>query len=229
MGVSCSICRRRLCWRCIVTGSISRRSTSSSSATSTPTTCSGFRSSCSSTPLRCERRDPAVHRRPSGTARAERDAVLARVAGHGEVGAPAPKRPIEYVGVEPRREVRVADLAVTAIPMSHFGLAAVRIPLRLSRSPVRLHRRHGRLRRDRRIDRGRRCRDRRTHASCTERRPRASGCRARGAPHPGRARAGRKGLRHPHVDSAGGGPGRRHNLRGRQDILGLGLPTAYRS
>jgi ribonuclease BN (tRNA processing enzyme) len=35
-----------------------------------------------------------------------------------------PKRLVEYIEVEPRREVQAADLAVTAIPMSHFGLAA---------------------------------------------------------------------------------------------------------
>jgi len=35
-----------------------------------------------------------------------------------------PKRRVEYVELQPRREVKVADIAVSAIPMSHFGLVA---------------------------------------------------------------------------------------------------------
>lgn len=41
-----------------------------------------------------------------------------------DVSAIVPKRRVEYVELEPRRETRVADLVVTAVPMSHFGLAA---------------------------------------------------------------------------------------------------------
>jgi ribonuclease BN (tRNA processing enzyme) len=41
-----------------------------------------------------------------------------------DVASIVPKRRVEYVELEPRREVRVADLAVSAIPMKHFGLAA---------------------------------------------------------------------------------------------------------
>ncbi len=73
--------------------------------------------------VRCERRTPLYIVGPPGL-RAQSETLFSLAwPGMGKSGL-RPRGPIEYVEIEPRREVRVADLAVTAIPMSHFGLAA---------------------------------------------------------------------------------------------------------
>jgi ribonuclease BN (tRNA processing enzyme) len=73
--------------------------------------------------LRCARETPLWIVGPPGLR--EQGETLFRLAwpGLGKAGL-SPKRRIEYVEVEPRQEVRVADLTVSATPMSHFGLKA---------------------------------------------------------------------------------------------------------
>jgi len=73
--------------------------------------------------LRCARETPLYVVGPPGLR--EQSEVLFRLAWPGLGRAELmPKRRVEYVEVEPRREFRVADLTVAATPMSHFGLQA---------------------------------------------------------------------------------------------------------
>jgi len=74
--------------------------------------------------VRCERQKPLYVVGPPGL-RAQSE-ILFTLAwpGMGKAGL-RPSGPIEYVEVEPGREVRVADLVVSATPMSHFGMLAL--------------------------------------------------------------------------------------------------------
>lgn len=73
--------------------------------------------------LRSARETPALIVGPPGLA-AHSQALFALAWPGLDVSRLVPKRRVEYVELEPRRETRVADLTVTAIPMAHFGLAA---------------------------------------------------------------------------------------------------------
>ncbi len=73
--------------------------------------------------LRVERRKPLYVVGPPGL-RAQSDTLFDLAwPGMGAEGI-RPKGPIEFVEVEPRHEVRVADIAVSATPMSHFEMLA---------------------------------------------------------------------------------------------------------
>jgi ribonuclease BN (tRNA processing enzyme) len=73
--------------------------------------------------VRCERSKPLYIVGPPGL-RAQSETLFALAwPGMGRAGL-RPKGPIEYVEVEPCRDVHVADLVVSATPMSHFGLLA---------------------------------------------------------------------------------------------------------
>jgi ribonuclease BN (tRNA processing enzyme) len=73
--------------------------------------------------VRSERRTPLYVVGPPGL-RAQSEALYAMAwPGMAKSGL-RPRGPIEYVEVEPRRDVRVADLIVSATPMSHFGMLA---------------------------------------------------------------------------------------------------------
>jgi ribonuclease BN (tRNA processing enzyme) len=74
--------------------------------------------------VRCERRTPLYVVGPPGL-RAQSETLYALAwPGMAKSGL-RPRGPIEYVEVEPRREVRVSDLVVSATPMSHFGMLAL--------------------------------------------------------------------------------------------------------
>lgn len=73
--------------------------------------------------VRCERRTPLYVVGPPGL-RAQSETLYALAwPGMAKSGL-RPRGPIEYVEVEPRLDVRVADLVVSATPMSHFGMLA---------------------------------------------------------------------------------------------------------
>jgi ribonuclease BN (tRNA processing enzyme) len=73
--------------------------------------------------VRCERRSPLYIVGPPGLREQSETLFALAWPGMGKAGL-RPKGPIEYVEVEPRRETKVADLVVSATPMSHFGMLA---------------------------------------------------------------------------------------------------------
>jgi ribonuclease BN (tRNA processing enzyme) len=73
--------------------------------------------------VRSERRTPLYIVGPPGL-RAQSETLYALAwPGMAKSGL-RPRGPIEYVEVEPRRDVRIGDLVVSATPMSHFGMLA---------------------------------------------------------------------------------------------------------
>lgn len=73
--------------------------------------------------VRVARRTPLYIVGPPGLEAQSRTLFSLAWPGMGRAGL-RPQGPIEFVEVEPRREVRVADLVVSATPMSHFEMLA---------------------------------------------------------------------------------------------------------